>query len=211
MVHGRFSQSCRDQKARKCHQGPRGRDLPRGLVFSAIFEGGHNKNRSHAGRLLSLLVLTWLGLFLPLEAFDADADTGFESAVLQRVESVRSSESKVSPVPHSPAILPIRRVLPSVTWGLQTQPITDLNGSANHQFNFLRASHLCARSSIPGADLLPQQLDPCPTRTAALLTASPLAMMRAVVFLVGECEEGEGRKPSRQDHRGRVSGGTALT
>ncbi len=66
-------------------------------------------------QFLGLLVLPVLGLYLPLEAFDGDAVMGLDDVILQCSESSRPSHNVSPPTPHSPAGLPMWRILPSVT------------------------------------------------------------------------------------------------
>ena len=109
-----------------------------------------------ACRPLSLFLLALLCLYLPLEAFDGDADVGFQKGILQISDSLRSAPSKSSSTPPERAASAIERYLlsepPRVT--------APQNPAANVQTEscvcLLKTSRLCARSRIGESTRPPQ-------------------------------------------------------
>jgi hypothetical protein len=149
-----------------------------------------------------MILLAWLWFFLPLEAFDADADVGLDEAILQGGDSLRSSHSIVPPNPHGLAGPPIWRALSSVRPGATTSLAPDLNGSVDRQAQLLRASRLCARSRIAKPPWPPQQQ----VRTRNLVVSSrsftDLLAVEGGFFLRGS--------PRAQDQRRPLEGGAVM-
>ena len=130
--------------------------------------GQQARGRSRVTRCLRLLLLAGLWLYLPLEAFDAEADVGLDEAVLQDFGALCASPSGSTLVPDSSAGSPTWCTLRPVTLATAV-PLSRASGDpVNRQLWHLRASRLCARSRI--AEL------PCPlqqqVRTRNLVVSS---------------------------------------
>jgi hypothetical protein len=139
-----------------------------------------------------MILLAWLWFFLPLEAFDADADVGLDEAILQGGDSLRSSHSIVPPNPHGLGGPPIWRALSSVRPGAMTSLPPDLNGPVDRQAQLLRASRLCARSRIAKPPWPPQQQ----VRTRNLVVSSRSFTDLLAVEGVFFCESPNWASPS---------------
>jgi len=110
--------------------------------------GQQARGRSRVTRCLRLLLLAGLWLYLPLEAFDAEADVGLDEAVLQDFGALCASPSGSTLVPDSSAGSPTWCTLRPVTLATAV-PLSRASGDpVNRQLWHLRASHLCARSRI---------------------------------------------------------------
>ena len=117
-------------------------------VYQVCDQASGRQGLSPSGRLLRLLFLAVLWVYLPLEAFDADADVGLEDAVVQCGSPRDLSQSSVTPGPPSPAGPAIGPARLSVSWGAAASAPGALHGALDHQVRLLRASCLCARSRI---------------------------------------------------------------
>ncbi len=124
------------------------------LIMTRVRQGTENAiirrsaRRWASGWLLRLIILAGFWLYLPLEAFDADADTGLDEAVLQSAYASLPFARSVPPNPHTPAGPPRRDDLFSMSPRGTTLLVTDLTSRQDRQVQHLVASRQCARSHI---------------------------------------------------------------
>ncbi len=110
-------------------------------------------------QLAQVLFVGLLWLYLPLEAFDTDAEVGFGDAVIGGYGCLGDSPSSATPIPDSAVGAPSWRELPSVTLLAALLPLYLPNSGADRQRRLLLAARLCARSRIAEPPFGPQQPD----------------------------------------------------
>ena len=150
---------------------------------------------------LALLVLGWLALWLPAEAFDGDGRGGLGEALVGSCDSA-TVFGGMAPAPPASPNLPASPDLTSM------RPVASLvagkpNGPAGHQSILLRASRLCARSRIDEAPALSYgQITSGPQVHVAALLAASLPVGGAFASLAPKPEplrRGTSSRPTVED------------
>jgi len=133
--------------------------------------------------LLRLLVLAGICIYVPVEAFDGDAEVGLDDALIQTFDSRLDFKGITSQHPTPPGPPAWHQV---TSLGLMVgAPAPSPSSPAVCQTRLLRASRLCPRSRIGDAHSPPQEgvAPRGPDEADALLTASRPAG-RAFIFVL---------------------------
>lgn len=135
-------------------------------------------------RLVRLSVLLGLSMYLPLEAFDGDADEGLADAVIE----TPSFRSGASPQAYPTVSPPNGRELTSIrpTWQLVAIPLPEPANPVREPIVLLRKARLCARSRIPDSIASSGLCSAARHTDPSALPANPQVAERALAF-VGLC------------------------
>ena len=151
-----------------------------------------------SGRPHLLCLLTFLGLFIyiPLEAFDGDAQEGLDEVVLEAFSSRGDGTSPpLSPVGPAPACNLTHGLAPAI--GEADSPTVMTTGRGIGRVRDLRASRLCAQSRIAEVPVSQPHVTISHPWDACALPAPCRSVGRAHVFLArnGRARGPQGNMP----------------